>query len=41
MVPQAKEELKEQNLYDYNIKFTLFGRQFSFAIGVQNTRREK
>tara|TARA_Y100001973_G_C5177444_1_gene322865 strand:+ start:1234 stop:1386 length:153 start_codon:yes stop_codon:yes gene_type:complete len=43
MIPKQKEEEKEQpdNLYDYNIKFTLFNRVFSFAIKVDNNRRTK
>ena len=40
MVPEAREDkVKEQNLYDYSIKFTLMGKEFSFNIRVDNKRR--
>ena len=39
MVPQAKEEHKEESIYDYGIKFNLLGKRFQFTLKVDNTRR--
>ena len=39
MVPKVKEKAKEENIYDYCIKFTLMGKKFSFIMKVDNTRR--
>ena len=39
MIPKEKEAEEPDSLYDYNIKFSLLGKRFSFIIKVQDTRR--
>ena len=40
MLPRPKE-VKQKDLYDYSIKFSLFGKQFQFIIKVQENQRTK
>tara|TARA_Y100001972_G_scaffold101440_1_gene126315 strand:+ start:391 stop:537 length:147 start_codon:yes stop_codon:yes gene_type:complete len=41
MVPKAKEEVRQDSIYDYDINFTLFGNRFSLSFRVDKTKRSK